>query len=209
MRLIKFTHACVRLERDDRVLVIDPGVFSEDEAYDGASHILITHEHADHVNPAQLVAAQATNPDLRVYTNAGLAAQLTDLGDAVVTVAPGDRFDAGGFAVEAVGGAHAEIYDALPGCENLGYVVDGTVYHPGDSLFVPESKVSTLLVPLAAPWLKTAEAIDFVRAVAPARAYPIHDGMLADFGHQVTDRWISMKGGTEYARIPIGGSVDI
>ena len=40
MRLTKYTHACVRLERAGLALVIDPGVFSEREAYDGASAIL-------------------------------------------------------------------------------------------------------------------------------------------------------------------------
>ncbi|PWU58592.1 MBL fold metallo-hydrolase, partial [Micromonospora globispora] len=28
MRITKFTHACIRLEDDERVLVIDPGTWS-------------------------------------------------------------------------------------------------------------------------------------------------------------------------------------
>jgi len=210
MRLVKFGHACVRLERDGRVLVIDPGVYSEAEACDGASHILITHEHADHVNPDHLAGALAANPALKVHAPASVVGQLGDLGGAVETVAVGQTFDAGGFTVEVVGGDHAEIYEGLPGCANVGYLVDdGAVYHPGDSLFVPSKPVATLLVPTAAPWLKLAEMLDFVRAVAPQRAYSIHDAMLSDIGMRGVDQWITMKGGTEYARIPIGGSVDI
>jgi L-ascorbate metabolism protein UlaG (beta-lactamase superfamily) len=47
MRLIKYTHACVRLEHDGRALVIDPGTWSEPAALDGATAVLVTHEHFD------------------------------------------------------------------------------------------------------------------------------------------------------------------
>jgi L-ascorbate metabolism protein UlaG (beta-lactamase superfamily) len=204
MRLTKYTHACVRLDDGDRSLVIDPGVWSEDTALDGVSAVLVTHEHADHVDADRLAARSG----LTVFAPASVAQQLEKLGDAVVTVAAGDTFEAGGFPVRAVGGAHAEIYDGLPGCANVGYRVEG-VYHPGDSLFVPDAQVTTLLVPTCAPWLKTAEAIDFVRAVAPQRAYSIHDAMLSPTGEQITDRWLAMKGNTEYARIPVGESVTL
>ena len=43
MRLTKYSHACVRIERDAAVLVIDPGSFSERAALDGVDAILITH----------------------------------------------------------------------------------------------------------------------------------------------------------------------
>lgn len=208
MRLTKYTHACVRLQDGDRGLVIDPGVWSEGAALEGVSHVLITHEHADHVDADKLAAAQVANPDLTVYAHADVAAQLDKLGDAVVTVASGDEFDAGGFQVRVVGGAHAEIYEGLPGCANVGFVVDG-VYHPGDSLFVPDVPVTTLLVPTSAPWLKLAEGIDFMRAIGPARAHSIHDAMLSDKGEQIIDRWHDLKGNTRYSRIPVGETVDV
>ncbi|MDQ5862445.1 MAG: MBL fold metallo-hydrolase, partial [Actinomycetota bacterium] len=58
MKLTKYTHACVRLEQDGRVLVLDPGTFSEtEEALDGAQAVLITHEHGDHVDVPAMVNA--------------------------------------------------------------------------------------------------------------------------------------------------------
>jgi L-ascorbate metabolism protein UlaG (beta-lactamase superfamily) len=209
MRLIKFTHAAVRLERDGRSVLLDPGIFTEDEAYDGVSHILVTHEHADHVSAEKLAAQLERNPALEVYTSAAVAQQLGDaLSPTVRTVEVGDRFTVNGFAVEAVGGKHAEIYEGLPGCANIGFIVDG-VYHPGDALHVPSSEVATLLVPTAAPWLKLAEGLDFVRAVKPQRAFSIHDAMLSRIGEAGVDNWMKMKGGTEYARIPVGSSVEV
>ncbi|MDX3352385.1 MBL fold metallo-hydrolase [Streptomyces sp. ME01-24h] len=213
MRLIKYGHACVRLEDDDRVLVIDPGTFSEAEALEGVDEVLVTHEHPDHLDVGKLVAASRSNSAFRVYLpSAAVEAAVEaapELGGATVAVEAGQRFEAAGFAVDVVGGAHAEIYDGLPGCANVGFVVDGTVYHPGDSLFVPPSPVETLLVPAAAPWLKLAEALTFVRAVRPRRAFPIHDATLNELGQAYFDDWLDFKGGTEYARIPVGEAVTV
>jgi L-ascorbate metabolism protein UlaG (beta-lactamase superfamily) len=209
MRLTKFTHACVRLEHDGRALLIDPGVWTEVEAYDGVDGILVTHEHLDHVDRDRLATILTLNPKLRVYTSTAVAEQLALLGGAVVSVAVGDEFTANGFSVTAVGGSHAEIYEGLPGCANLGYIVDGSLYHPGDALHVPATPVSTLLVPAAAPWLKLAEALDFVRAVAPQLAFPIHDATLNDIGLQGFDNWLRIKANTTYARLAPGESTDV
>ena len=79
MRLVKYSHACVRLETGDAVLVIDPGVFSEAEALDGADAVLITHEHFDHLDVDKLVAARQQRPELRIYTHDAVAAKLEPL----------------------------------------------------------------------------------------------------------------------------------
>lgn len=205
MRLTKFGHACVRVEDGDRVLVIDPGTMTGAEALDGATAVLVTHEHADHIDVAKLAAARAGNPALTVHTHPALAAEL---GDGVTAVEVGDTFRAAGFGVRAVGGQHAEIIDGLPGCANLGFVVDG-VYHPGDSFFVPDVAVETLLLPAAGPWLKLREAIEFVRAIRPARTFPIHDAGLSEIGMGNFDGWLEEEEATGYARIPLGGSVDL
>jgi L-ascorbate metabolism protein UlaG (beta-lactamase superfamily) len=207
MRLTKYTHACVRLADGGRSLLVDPGVWAEDAAFADVSDVLVTHEHADHVDVDRLTRAAAGNPDLTVYAPAPVADLLAAIAGQVRTVAVGDTFTAAGFSVRTVGGEHAEIYDGMPGCANVGYVVDGAVYHPGDSLYVPDVGVTVALVPTSAPWLKLAEAIDFLRAVGPARAYSIHDAMLSDKGETLVDRWLSLKGETAYARIPVGETV--
>lgn len=124
-----------------------------------------------------------------------------ELGEGAVAIATGETFTAAGFTVKAVGGVHAEVIDGLPGCPNLGFIVDG-LYHPGDSLFVPADEVDTLLVPAAGPWVKIGEAITFVRSVRPARAFPIHDIQLSKVGLEYFDTWLEEE--TDYARIPVG-----
>ena len=51
MRITKFGHACVRIEHGGAALVVDPGMFTEPEAVDGAEAVVITHEHPDHYLP--------------------------------------------------------------------------------------------------------------------------------------------------------------
>jgi L-ascorbate metabolism protein UlaG (beta-lactamase superfamily) len=208
MRITKHSHACVRLDDGDRSLLIDPGIWADPGVYDGIDDVLITHEHMDHVDVEALTAFVSRRSSARIHAPAPVVEMLTALGDAVVTVAPGDSLVVGGFDVAVVGGRHADIYDALPGCANVGYVVDGSVYHPGDALFVPEQTISTLLLPVSGPWLKLAEAIDFARAVAPERAVPVHDLLLSPEGLGIVDRWVAMKAETDYARLAVGESLD-
>lgn len=178
MQLTKFTHACVRLDDDGRALVIDPGSFSEvDEALEGSAAVLITHEHADHIDTDRVRAALGRDPRLRLYAPASVAGDFADLGEQVATVAPGDRFEAAGFAVQAFGGLHALIHPAIPLVANLGYLVEG-VYHPGDSFIVPTVEVRTLLLPTNAPWSKAGEVIDFAIAVRAPRVHQIHDSLV-------------------------------
>lgn len=183
MRLTKFTHACVRLDDGDRTLVIDPGTFSEcDVALAGADGVLITHEHFDHVDADALRAAAQSQPGLRVWAPASVASGLDDLGDRVTTVGPDQSFEAAGFGVRTFGGQHALIHPTLAVVPNVGYLVDDAVYHPGDSFIVPTAPVDTLLLPLHAPWSKTAEVVDFMISVRARQTVQVHDALLSDTG---------------------------
>lgn len=183
MQLTKFTHSCVRFDDGGRSLAIDPGVFSEVEAaLDAVGGVLITHEHVDHVDADRLRAAARNDPRLRVWAPAGVAATLADLGEQVVAVAPGECFEAAGFAVRTFGGQHALIHPTIPVVANVGYLIDESTYHPGDSLIVPPVAVRTLLAPLHAPWSKTGEVIDFVVSVRATQVHQIHDGLLNEIG---------------------------
>jgi L-ascorbate metabolism protein UlaG (beta-lactamase superfamily) len=207
VRLTKYRHACVRLDLDGGSVVVDPGSYSPDADLDGVGDVLVTHEHADHVDADRVVPWVRAGG--RLHTNPAVAEQLRgEHGVDVHAVEPGDTFEVAGLQVTVVGGAHAEIYDGLPGCANVGFLLGG-VYHPGDALHVPDAAVDTLLVPVSAPWLKLAEALDFARAVAPARAFPIHDAMLSEIGAAGVDRWMELKGGTDYRRLAPGESTEL
>jgi L-ascorbate metabolism protein UlaG (beta-lactamase superfamily) len=205
VRLTKYTHACVRLEKDGKRLVIDPGVWTELEALDAADAILVTHEHFDHLN-AELLAT-LTAP---VWTNAGVAAQLGVLGDQVTVVSAGQAFEAAGFSVRVYGEDHAVILPEIGvPCRNTAFLVDDAVYHPGDSWTRPDRAVHTNLVPLSAPWHVMAEAVEYVREVPAEQTVNIHDGLLNERGMAIGKNWIGGQGGKPYVELAPRDAIDV
>jgi L-ascorbate metabolism protein UlaG (beta-lactamase superfamily) len=196
-RITKYTHSCVRIERDGRVLVIDPGIWSEPAALHGADAVLVTHEHGDHIDVLRLAG-------LGVPVYAPADARIT--GVDVIGLQSGASFTAAGFTVTAIGARHAPVFAAEPDCANHGYIIDSRLYHPGDALFVPDQPVETLLVPLQASWLKTAEAITFLRAVGPERAFGIHDAQINSRGRQAANGWLTDHGRHRYRYLIPGES---
>ncbi len=188
MRITKFGHACVRLEHDGKVVVVDPGMFTDPEAVDGADAVVITHEHPDHYLSDHLARTGAP-----VFTIDAVATKIREdapaVAERVTVVSPGEEFDPGLPAV-SVGELHAVIHPDLPRFFNSGYLFtlgDTTVFHPGDALTVPEQAVDVLCVPVSAPWMRASEAVDFARAVGAPRNLAIHDRVYSEAGLRIVD----------------------
>lgn len=201
MQITKYTHACVRLEQGGGVLVIDPGIWSEPRALLGANAVLLTHEHIDHVDVLRLAGL-----GVPVYApaDARIAALEATRGLTVIPMTSGQECTAAGFKVRAVGSRHAFIYDGQPDCANLGYVVEDRLYHPGDALQVPDQPIETLLVPVHGSWLRTDEAIDFVKAVKPQRTFAIHDAQLNERGLDGVNAWLAAEAASGYRYLAPG-----
>lgn len=211
MRITKFGHSCVRLEYDGHVVVVDPGMFTDPEAVDGASAVVITHEHPDHYLPDHLARTDAP-----VFTIDAVASKirddLPDVAERVTIVEPGDSFDPGIPAV-SVGELHAVIHPDLPRYYNSGYLFtmgDTTVYHPGDALTVPEQAVDVLCVPVCAPWMRSAEGVDFARAVGAPRNLAIHDRIYSEAGLRIVDGHFGLllPETASYSRLDNGTDLD-
>jgi len=201
MQITKYTHACVRLEQGGGVLVIDPGIWSEPRALLGANAVLVTHEHVDHVDVLRLAGL-----GVPVYApaDARIAALEATRGLIVIPMTSGQECTAAGFKVRAVGSRHAFIYDGQPDCANLGYLVEDRLYHPGDALHVPDQPIETLLVPVHGSWLRTDEAIDFVKAVKPQRTFAIHDAQLNERGLDGVNAWLAAEAASGYRYLAPG-----
>jgi len=182
MELTHFGHSCLLAQFGHTSLLFDPGTFAHGfEGITGLSAIVITHQHPDHVDTARLPALLDANPDATLYADAQTAEQL---GARCHAVRVGDELTVGTLTIRALGGRHAVIHPEIPVIDNISYLVDdgdrrGRLMHPGDALFVPDEPVEVLATPAAAPWMKISEAVDYLRAVAPAHAVPIHQGVVA------------------------------
>ena len=211
MRITKFGHACIRLEYDGNVVVVDPGMFTDPEAVDGADAVLITHEHPDHYLPDHL-----TRTDAPVFTIDAVAARIRedapDVSERVTVVEPGQGFDPG-IPTVAVGELHAVIHPDLPRFHNSGYLFslgDTTLFHPGDALTVPEQPVDVLCVPVCAPWMRAAEGVDFARAVGAPRNLAIHDRIYSEAGLRIVDGHygLLLPETSSYTRLPDGADLE-
>ena len=183
VQIVHLGQSCVLVETGTARLLLDPGIYSTgfDELTE-LDAILVTHQHPDHLDLERLPAVLAANPAAELLVDAGSAPMLVDAGIGHRVVGAGQRLELGGTAVDVIGGDHGLIHPDIPVVPNNGYLIDGdagTVLHPGDALHPSPRPVDLLLLPTAAPWLKVSEAVDYLRAVAPALAVPIHQAILA------------------------------
>jgi len=200
MKLTKYAHATVVLEDAAQQILVDPGTFTPNtpDLLTTATAVLVTHEHFDHFAVDEVRAALAARPELRLWGPASVTAALEDTdagrGGRVSTVQADETFDVGGVEVRGFTGEHAQIHDGIPVPHNVGYLIGGRFFHPGDSYLVPAADVHTLLVPTSGPWTKVGDAIDFIEAVSPRQTVQIHDVMLSEIGRISMGGFLGEKG---------------
>ena len=183
-------HSCLLLETEGARVLVDPGVFSHGfEELTGLDAVLVTHAHLDHYDAARLPVLLEANDGARLIAEPETAAELARTGLEVTALHPGESATIGGLTVTASGGVHALIHDDIPRTGNIGltFSAEGepTVFHPGDSYETAPAGVDVLALPLMAPWAALRDTVDFLRAVHPAVAFPIHDMLLAPCGRPV------------------------
>ncbi|KKW62870.1 MBL fold metallo-hydrolase [Mycolicibacterium elephantis] len=210
MELTHFGHSCLlaKFTKDsgsDTTVLFDPGVFSHGfEGITGLSAILITHQHPDHADTQRLPALLDANPQAALYADPQTAAQL---GEPWQAVHVGDELQIGHLTVRGAGGRHAVIHPEIPVIDNISYLVgDGThaarLMHPGDALFTPGEPVDVLATPAAAPWMKISEAVDYLRAVAPTHAVPIHQAIIDPSARGIFYDRLSEMTNTDFQVLP-------
>lgn len=212
MRVTKYEHATLRIDESGDTLIVDPGSFTTplDDLGDVVA-VVITHEHPDHWTPEHLDRILRDVPGIPVFAPAGVAAAAGDHEITIVSV--GDTVTTGHFTLRFFGGEHAVIHESLPEIQNLGVLVNDELYYPGDSYAIPtDVTVDTLAAPLGAPWLKIGEAMDFVLAVKPRRAFGVHDMTLSVIGknmHRARLQWATEQDGGEFFVLEPGESLDL
>jgi L-ascorbate metabolism protein UlaG (beta-lactamase superfamily) len=186
MKLTKYEHSCMVIQKGDSSLVIDPGGYTTPLTdLDGVVGIVITHEHADHWTPEQLTRILDRNKGARIFGPAGVVAAAP--GFTIESVAAGDVIEVDPFTLKFFGEKHALIHSSIPIVDNVAVLVDDTFYYAGDSYTVPGVEVGTLAVPVGAPWLKIGDVIDFVEAIKPRKSIPVHEAVLSVIGKNMAN----------------------
>ncbi|MBK8866718.1 MAG: MBL fold metallo-hydrolase [Dermatophilaceae bacterium] len=201
MRLRHLGHSCLLVEVADRTILIDPGSWSSDfEDLSGLDAIVVTHQHADHLDRGRFAGLVRSNPDATIVTDPQSAALLADDGLTVTSWDDG-VIQVGDVSLSAHGNEHAFNHSRVPQVANVGVRVSAAgepvLFHPGDAYDAAPGMIDILAVPINAPWTAVRDSIDFVRRIAPRSIVPIHDGLLSPAGRGLYLQHIGTHGGDD------------
>jgi len=124
----------------------------------------------------------------------------------------GDTVEIEPFTLRFFGETHNVIHSSIPEIDNVGVLVDDEFFYGGDSYTEPGVDVELMAAPVGAPWLKIGEAMDYVLAVKPRRAFPVHDMTLSVAGkktHYDRLEWATVQNGGEFHVLEPGESIDL
>lgn len=200
MKITRHIHACVEISQGNDRIIIDPGTFGAPDLC-GAT-ILVTHNHADHVDPELL------KPGMTIYAPRSVAHSIPV---ECHIVEHGRNFTVGSLSVEVLGSEHAMLTHSMPIAENVGYLINGRVLHPGDT-FQPIKDVELALVPVNGPWVKMLDVEGYLKKFPPKRFIGIHDGIVNDRGLAINKKFLTHLGetyGSEYSPLEEGESLEI
>jgi L-ascorbate metabolism protein UlaG (beta-lactamase superfamily) len=219
VRITRLGHAALLVETPGARVLVDPGVFSADEAFSlrDLDAVVVTHQHPDHLDPARSAALVDANPGAVLLADPETAQQQ---GGPWQPHVDGQVTEVGDLSIAAVGERHAEILPTLPVVANVGVVLTGPgatgddvrLFHPGDSYATLPPDVDVLALPLAAPWARIADTVAFLRAVAPRAFLPVHDGTIAPQAYDIYWGHAATHGGVDADRahrLATGETLDV
>jgi len=183
MKITKFGHCCLLIEENGLRVLTDPGSYTEKQnEIKNIDVVLITHEHQDHFHVDSVKKILVNNPQAKIITNSAVNALLSKEGIDSVVVEDGQSLEEKGIVFSGHGKEHAIIYKKWNSVENTGYFIGERLFYPGDAFYNPNKPVEILALPVAGPWCKISEAIEYALEIKPKICFPVHDGGLKSPG---------------------------
>ena len=214
MHIKKLKHCCmvidVKTSEGVRRIVTDPGIYSLEE-HDKITHadiILITHEHQDHFHVESLKALKKRAPEAIIVTDIGVGAILVKEGIEHRVMEYGNSVELKGVRIEAYGSKHAMFHSSIPQGSNVGFFIENKLFFPGDAFTDPNKSVDVLALPVAGPWMKMSEAVDYALSLKPRISFPVHEGIVGSAMNPFFEKILG-KNGIEFVKLEDGGELDI
>jgi len=177
-KLVWFGHDAFCITAEGATLYFDP--FRLSGSPPPADFILVSHEHYDHYSPEDI--EKIRTPQTVILTEPRAAKKLQG---EVITLTPGQSFQAGPFAVSAVPSYNTNKKFHPETNSWLGFIVtvEGVrIYHAGDTDRIAEMKgfdVDIALLPVSGTYVMTAEeAAQAALEIKPKLAIPMHFGSI-------------------------------
>ena len=180
MKITKLGHCCLIIEIDGVRFLTDPGNYStEQDTVTNIDAIVITQQHPDHFHIESVKNVLLNNPKAQIITNKSVGSLLAKEDISYLCIEDGESILLNGVEVYGHGSAHAPIYKDYEQVQNTGYMFGRKIFYPGDEFHVPRKvPVDILAFPVTAPWANISQSIEYVLAVKPRVAFPVHDGNL-------------------------------
>lgn len=198
MKLTKYGHSCLFIEKEGELLVIDPGCFTTlpESIPNTITTIVVTEEHADHFDKANIQKLLTNNPGATIYTTSTVGGELLQSGIKSQSVTGNQEVSAGNFTLHFTETDHAPIYKTAP-CKSLAVQVDDKFYYPSDSFQTTQNPVVLLALPTSGPWYKVSEAIDFVKQTDCKQVLVTHNSLNSQTGDTVVVNHIQKNTGED------------
>ncbi|MEJ2242466.1 MAG: MBL fold metallo-hydrolase [Candidatus Bathyarchaeota archaeon] len=173
-------HSSFQIKVDGKNIYIDP---YKGKYVDSADLILITHSHFDHCDLSKIKKVQK-NDTIIIAPKACI----TETGVTIKTLQPGEKFVFEDITVQAVEAYNVKRFRSPgepfhPKGLGVGYLItikDKTIYHAGDTDFIPEmkklkNKVNVALLPSGDTYtMDNEEAAEAALAISPEIVVPMH-----------------------------------
>ena len=174
VKITKLAHSCLLIEEGQLRILTDPGgtYFSLPDDLSDIDVILFTHEHSDHYDQEVLKKILQKSPNAKIFTNEGVGALLTKAGMHYSLLEGGSSATEKKVTIEAFGDKHALMLQEIPQVDNTGYLIAGRLFLPGDAFTGPSKPVEILMLPVAGPWLKLSEAVEYAKSYRSQDLFP-------------------------------------
>jgi L-ascorbate metabolism protein UlaG (beta-lactamase superfamily) len=172
-------HASFQIRAEGKTIYVDP---HEGEYSEKADLILVTHSHSDHCDASKI--QKVRNKETVIIAPEDC---FSKIGGSVNALKPGEETTFGNIRIKAVEAYNYKRFRSPgkpfhPKGYGVGYLItaeDKTVYHVGDSDFIPEMRqlghVDVALLPSGGTYtMDNAEAAEAAFAINPEIAIPMH-----------------------------------